>query len=92
MKFCDGPMNSNDAGMETNNGEIGRSFFELLKIGLRIWTFEYQEDQLTCYLIFPPKSIGSIYSEIMALSFVSPVHGPSVLAGWWASVCGKIGC
>ena len=38
------------------------------------------------------KSIGSIYSEIMALSFVSPVHGPSVLAGWWASVCGKIGC
>ena len=90
MKFFHGPMNSNDVGIETNNGEIGR----------RIRTFwiprytklDVAEDQLTCYLIFSPKSIGSIYSEIMALSFVSSVHGPSVLAGWWASVCGKIGC
>lgn len=49
--------------------------------------------QRISWLIFSPKSIGSIYSEIMALSFVSPVHGPSVLAGWWASICrGKIGC
>lgn len=23
MKFCHGPMNSNDVGIETNNGEIG---------------------------------------------------------------------